>query len=90
MTDDEILKLRQENERLRRAIEELSILNDIATAINTTMNVDQLIDLIVRKCINLLKVEQAAVMLLDKSQSEHPFQTMIRRADRTSPHNQPR
>ncbi|MBN2009991.1 SpoIIE family protein phosphatase [candidate division KSB1 bacterium] len=84
MTNDEIIKLKQENERLRRAIDELSILNDIATAINTTMTVEQLIDLIVRKCINLLKVEQAVVMLLDETKIDDPFQTMIRRADRTS------
>ncbi|MBD3288229.1 SpoIIE family protein phosphatase, partial [candidate division KSB1 bacterium] len=84
MTNDQVIQLRQENERLRRAIDELSILNDIATAINSTMTLDRLIDLIVRKCINLLKVEQAAVMLLDRSQADEPFQTMVRRADRTS------
>ena len=37
-----------------------------ASRYRSTITLDRLIDLIVRKCINLLKVEQAAVMLLDR------------------------
>jgi sigma-B regulation protein RsbU (phosphoserine phosphatase) len=74
----------QEIVRLRRAVEELSILNEIATAINSTMHVHQIVDLIVRKCLKLLDVEQAAVMLLDEKKDEKPFQTMVRLADTSS------
>jgi len=71
----------KENERLRKAVSELSILNEISTAISSTLSLDKIINLIVWKCIKHLKVEQAAVMLLDESKSDKPFQTMIREAD---------
>ena len=75
------LKLQEENKRLRTAIEELSVLNEISTAISSTQPLEQIIDLIVRKCVKHLKVEQGAVMLLDEQDQEKPFRTMIRKQD---------
>jgi sigma-B regulation protein RsbU (phosphoserine phosphatase) len=77
----QILRLEQENQRLRRALEELAVLNEIATAISSTLTLDQIVDLMVQKSVKHLKVEQAAVMLLDEQKQENPFQTMVRRAD---------
>lgn len=79
-----ITPLEQENQRLRRALEELAVLNEISTAINSTLSLDQIVELMVQKCVKHLKVEQAAVMLLDEQKSENPFQTMVRRADTSS------
>ena len=79
----DVLKLNNENRRLRAAVEELSILNDIATTISSTLTLEQIIDLIVRKCIKHLKVEQGAVMLLDENEQESGFKTMIRKANST-------
>jgi phosphoserine phosphatase RsbU/P len=79
-----ISKSDEEIQRLRRAVEELSILNEIATAINSTMHVQQIVDLIVRKCLKLLEVEQAAVLLLDEKKDEKQFETMVRFADTSS------
>jgi phosphoserine phosphatase RsbU/P len=76
-----ISKSDEEVQRLRRAVEELTILNEIATAINSTMQIQQIVDLIVRKCLKFLDVEQAAVLLLDQEKEENPFQTMVRLAD---------
>jgi GAF domain-containing protein len=73
--------LAEENKKLRRAVEELSILNEIASAISSTMSLDKIVELVVQKCVKHLKVEQTAVMLLDEQRTENPFQTMIRRAD---------
>ncbi len=70
--------LLEENKRLRNAIAELSILNDIATTINSTQPVEQIVDLIVKKCVKHLNVEQGAIMLLDEKDKEKPLQTMIR------------
>ncbi|MEJ2615990.1 MAG: GAF domain-containing protein [Ignavibacteriaceae bacterium] len=78
------LKLQEENKRLRTAIEELSVLNEISTAISSTQPLEQIIDLIVRKCVKHLKVEQGAVMLLDEQDQEKPFRTMIRKQDSVS------
>ena len=56
-------QLIEENSRLRAAVEELSILNDIATAISSTQSLEKIVDLIVHKCVKHLRVEQGAVML---------------------------
>ena len=77
----ELLRLQNENQRLRRALEELSILNEIATAISSTQALDRILDLIVQKCLKHLKVEQGAVMLLDEKKHEKPFETVVRRGD---------
>jgi sigma-B regulation protein RsbU (phosphoserine phosphatase) len=84
MDSDKIRQLEAENQRLRRAVEELSVLNEIATAISSTLTLNQIVDLIVQKCVKHLKVEQAAVMLLADNREDQPFQTMIRRADTTA------
>jgi sigma-B regulation protein RsbU (phosphoserine phosphatase) len=70
--------LLEENKRLRNAIAELSIINDIATTINSTQPVEQIVDLIVKKCVKHLNVEQGAIMLLDEEDKEKPLHTMIR------------
>lgn len=74
-------KLQEENSRLKAAIEELAILNDIATAITSTQSLEKIVALIVQRCIKHLKVEQGVVMLLDEQDAEKPFQTMIRKQD---------
>lgn len=80
---DGLSRLESENERLRAAVEELSILNDISTAINSTLSLEQIIELIVKKCIKHLKVEQGTVTLLESQEQDNPFKTMIRKADRS-------
>ncbi len=79
--EDETARLREENDRLRKAVRELSILNDIATAINSTMSVDRILDLTLQKCLKAMDLEQGAVMLLNRPDTENPFKTMVRRGD---------
>ncbi len=74
-------KLIEENRRLKLAVEELSILNDIATAITSTQSLEQIVDLIVQKCVKHLKVEQGVVTLLDEKDQNNPFHTMVRKQD---------
>lgn len=74
----EISRLKEENLRLRRALEELSILNEIAVAINSAQSLDLVLESIVKKCTKHLKVEQVAVWLLDEKEAQKPFQTMVR------------
>lgn len=76
--NEKILQLERENKRLKRALEEVSILNDIAIAISSTKSLDHIMDMIVQKCIKHIQAEQGAVMLLDKKKEKKPFQTMIR------------
>jgi len=78
---DQINRLERENQRLRVAVEELSILNEIATAIASTLSLDLIVDLVVQKCVKHMEVEQGAVMLLEERDTQHPFRTMVRKAD---------
>ena len=80
-TNQQLKRLTEENKRLRLAVEELSILNDIATAITSTQSLEQIVELIVQKCVKHLKVEQGAVMLLDEKDQDNPFHTMVRKQD---------
>ena len=77
----DINKIKEENKILRGALNELSILNEISIAISSTLSLDKILQLIIDKCIKHLKVEQAAVMLLNKKDEGVPFKTMIRKGD---------
>jgi sigma-B regulation protein RsbU (phosphoserine phosphatase) len=79
--DQDNIKLNEENVRLKKAVEELAILNDIAIAITSTQTLDKIIELIVQRCIKHLNVSQGAVMILEEADNEKPFQTVIRRQD---------
>ena len=71
-------RLSKENLRLKSAVEELSILNDIATAIASTQSLNQITKLIVKKCVKHLKAEQGSIQLVDEKDFVNPFHTMIR------------
>ena len=51
MESNQTNQLISENRRLKRAVDELSILNEIATAINSTMTLDKIVELIIQKSI---------------------------------------
>jgi sigma-B regulation protein RsbU (phosphoserine phosphatase) len=82
--NSDVDRISKENLRLKNAVEELSILNDIATAVSSASSLEHIIELIVHKCIKHLKVEQATITLLDARQHETPFRTIIRGADTSS------
>ena len=70
-----------EIQKLKLAVKELSVLNDIATAVSSTHDLDQVIELIVHECVNHLNVEQGAIMLLDQTENDDQFRTIIREVD---------
>ena len=72
---------RVELDKLRSAVKELSVLNDIASAVSSARELDQVIGLIVHECVKHLNVEQGAVMLLDDKKSSDSFRTMVRKVD---------
>lgn len=74
-------RLQAENERLKQAVEELSVLNDIATAIDSTMPVEEINRLIVSKCIKRMGVEQGVIRLLDQASPDQAFKTLVRVVD---------
>jgi len=76
-------KLNEENQKLRLAVNELSILNDIASSISSTQPVENIVDTIVLKCVKHLHAEEGTVSLLEKEDEDQKFYTMIRRQDLT-------
>ena len=74
-----VAELEEENRRLRRAVEELSILNAIGAAIGSTMDLNEVVELIVQESVKHLNVEQGAVMLLQHDERSDPFRTMARK-----------
>jgi sigma-B regulation protein RsbU (phosphoserine phosphatase) len=75
--------LEDENRRLRRAVAELTVLNELASAIDSTMTTDEIMNLIVQESIKAIGVQQGAIMMItDKAAS--PMKTLIRGMDSTS------
>ncbi|MCH8069271.1 MAG: SpoIIE family protein phosphatase [Candidatus Marinimicrobia bacterium] len=70
-----------EVQRLQAAVQELSVLNDIAVAVSSARELNDVVELIIQKCIKHLKVEQGAVLLLDQEKPDSPFRTMVREMD---------
>ncbi len=75
-----LAELQAENHRLRRAVEELSILNGISSAISSMLSVNSIVEMIVQESVKYLNVEQGAVMLLRNEADSDPFRTMARKA----------
>jgi sigma-B regulation protein RsbU (phosphoserine phosphatase) len=72
----------REFERLKNAVEELTTLNQIASAINVTMKVDAITQSILDHCVKRLGAAQGAVFLLDELQNEADnFKTFVREFD---------
>ncbi len=72
----------QQVQRLKRAVEELSALNDIATAVNITMSVDEVSRIIVGRCARHLGAEQGAIfMLSSEDRVSDDFKTYVRSQD---------
>ena len=73
--------LERDNLRLRRAVEELSIINEVASAVTSTWSLDKIIDSIVQKCVKHLDVDQGNVSLFEEEDEETALRTMVRRVD---------
>jgi len=76
-------RIGNEARRLKSAVEELKILNELAIAASLALEVDQMLDIIVEKAIQAVKAEQGSILLVTEKQ-ETPLKTLIRQADRAS------
>lgn len=80
----DVEQLKKENQKLQLAINELKVLNDVATAITSVQSVDDIIDQIVLKCIKHMGVKEGTISLLEQDTEEQQFQTMVRHQDSSS------
>ncbi len=58
--------LEEENKRLRRAVSELSILNDLALAVGTAADPQDMVHKLVDRLMRAVGAEQATVSLFDR------------------------
>ncbi len=70
-------KLEDENRRLRRAVEELSILNELAAAIGALNNSEEVIRKIISRSLRAVGAEQGVITMVDE-QPDQPMKTLIR------------
>lgn len=84
---DQLSNLQEENLRLRKAIEELSILNDLARVISSTMSLDVIIENIIKRSVKAVHCQQGMITLVDEISPSSMF-TLIRAIDSSSNHQQ--
>lgn len=82
-TNKKIKELTAEVERLKTSVNELKILNEIALSTGRATDIDEILNLIVHKCVSVFNAEQGSILLLTKNEKE-PFKTIIRQEDSNS------
>lgn len=63
-------QLKTENDRLKRAVEELSVLNDLARAIGASVNAKEIMDKIIQRALRAVNGEQGVIALVAKQPNE--------------------
>lgn len=77
--------LREENRQLKRAVEELSILNDLSRAIGASVDSADIIQKIADRSMRAVQAEQTVVTLVDHNANE-PMKTLVRAMTSSSEH----
>ena len=80
-------QLQEENQRLRKAVEELSILNELSRVISSTMNLDTVIETVVKRSVRAVHGQQGMITLVDEA-APTEMKTLIRAQNSTSDHEQ--
>lgn len=65
-----ISALQEENRRLKRAVEELSVLNELARSIGASLSAKDIMDKIIRRALRSVGAEQGVVALVAKQPNE--------------------
>ncbi len=79
--------LKQENIRLTRALEELSMLNELAREIGASRDSQGIMDRIIRRSLKSVYAEQAVITMVSE-QSLEPMKTLVRAMVTSSEHEQ--
>ena len=81
--DRQIAGLQDQIKRLQRAVEELSILNDLARAIGASNNSEEVIGIITRRSLKAVNAEQGVITLTNE-QAMDTSKTLIRTVEQSS------
>jgi serine phosphatase RsbU (regulator of sigma subunit) len=74
---DQSRALERENQRLRRAVEELSVLNELATAIGASRDLQEIMHKIIRRSLRAVQAEQGTITLVEEG-NQDPLRTLVR------------
>lgn len=74
--------LEKEIKRLKNAVEELTLLNDLAITASSSLEVDAMLDIIVQKSLKAVKAEQGSILLVTEEEGR-PLKTLIRQENRS-------
>ena len=77
---EKISILENEIKRLKSAVEELVLLNELALSAGSKTDFEDMLDFIVNKTIKALSAEQGSIILLTRDR-EKPLRTLIRQDD---------
>jgi len=81
-SDEQAIKLLQdENTRLRRAVEELSVLNDLARAIGSITDSNKVMETVINRSLKAIGAEQGIITLVEED-SATPLKTLVRSGDK--------
>jgi serine phosphatase RsbU (regulator of sigma subunit) len=79
-------QLQEENQRLRRAVEELSILNDLARAIGASVNSQEIMRTIVHRSLRAINAEQGVITLVEPHDGDS-MKTLVRTVVSSAQHS---
>jgi sigma-B regulation protein RsbU (phosphoserine phosphatase) len=77
VTPARLQALQAENQRLKRAVEELALLNDLAREIGASLNSQEIMQTIIRRSLRSVHAEQGVITLIDQ-QALTPMKTLVR------------
>ena len=80
---NELDQLKDENDGLKKSIEDLWTINQLARIISTTLPVHQILDKVVSGSVKAIGAAQGSISLLDEKKTDDPFKTLIRKVDET-------
>lgn len=86
VNDPAFKRLQEENRRLRKAVDELAVLNDLCLAISGSLDSEKIMRNIIGRSIRAIEAEQGDITLIDADE-ENPFHTLVRSIVSSSGHS---
>ncbi|RMF60341.1 MAG: GAF domain-containing protein, partial [Calditrichaeota bacterium] len=78
---EELEKLREENARLKKSIEDLWTINQLARVISSTMPVNRILDRVISVSVRAIGASQGTISLLEEQDTRDRFKTLVRKVD---------
>src|SRR5690606_26100275 len=75
----------RKNRRLKHAVEELSVLNELSREIGASLDSEEVMEHIVKRSLKAIRAEQGVITLIDQEAAE-PTRTLIRTSSSSGKH----